>query len=114
MALTEFKKWGRFRFVQDPKEADLIILLSADPYKGGFVITSGGQTGTVDENGQIEKDRIPNWDRLAPVRYAYQTVIDPKTRDTLWSDDHQWGGLLMGFNSVGERLVKKFENQAKK
>lgn len=113
-ALAELKKWGRFRIVDDPKQADLIILLSADPYKGGFVITSGGQTGTVGENGQIEKDRIPNWDRLAPVRYAYLTVIDPKTGDTLWSDDHQWGGLLTGFNSVGERLVKKFENQAKK
>jgi len=114
MALTELKKWGRFRIVQDPKEADLIILLSSDPYKGGFVIVSGGQTGTVGENGQIEKDRTPNWDKLAPVRYAYLTVIDPKTGDTLWSDDHQWGGLLTGFNTAGERLVKKFEKQIKK
>jgi hypothetical protein len=45
-ALNEIKKWGRFRIVQDCKMADLILLLSANPYKGGYIIMSGGQTGT--------------------------------------------------------------------
>jgi hypothetical protein len=45
---------------------------------------------------------------------VYLTVIDPKTGENLWSDSHQWGGLLTGFNTTGERLVKKLENQTKK
>src|ERR1700738_5171935 len=34
-ALGQLKKWGRFQIVQDRKQAQLIILLSASPYKGG-------------------------------------------------------------------------------
>jgi len=112
-ALAQLKRWGRFQIVQDRMKADLILRLSADPYKGGYIITSGGQTGTV-ENGHIDEDRVPNYNRQAPVRQVYLTVIDPKTGDTLWSDYHRWGGLLTGFNTAGERLVKKLENQTKK
>ncbi len=113
-AMGQLKKWGRFQIVQDRSRADLIILLSADPYKGGYIILSGGQTGTVDKNGNIDVDPVPNFNRLAPVRYAYLTVIDPKTGENLWSDSHRWGGLLTGFNSVGERLIKELERQSKK
>ncbi len=113
-AMGQLKKWGRFQIVQDRRQADLIILLSADPYKGGYIILSGGQTGTVDKNGNIDVDPVPNFNRLAPVRYAYLTVIDPKTGENLWSDSHRWGGLLTGFNSVGERLIKELERQSKK
>ncbi len=113
-ALEQLKKWRRFQIVRDQKKADLIILLSADPYKGGHIATAGGQTGTVDRNGNIDIDPVPNFNKLAPVRYAYLTVIDPATEENLWSDSHQWGGLLTGFNSVGERLVKKLEKQMRK
>jgi len=41
-------------------------------------------------------------------------VIDPKTGGNLWSDQHLWGALLTGFNSVGARLIKELENQTKK
>jgi hypothetical protein len=112
-ALAQLKKWGRFKIVQDRKQADLVFMLSADPYKGGYIIT-GGQTGTVDKNGNINEDPVPSYNRLAPVRDVYLTVIDAKTGDTLWIDSHPWGGLLTGFNTAGERLVKRLENQTKK
>jgi hypothetical protein len=41
-------------------------------------------------------------------------VIDPKTGGNLRNDQHLWGGLLTGFNSVGARLIKELENQTKK
>jgi len=104
-ALAQLKRWGRFQIVKDRKQADLIFILSADPYKGGYIIASGGQTGTV-ENGHIDEDRVPNYNKQAPVRYVFLTVLDPKTGDTLWSDSHRWGGLLTGFNTAGERLIK--------
>jgi hypothetical protein len=113
-ALSQLKKWGRFQIVGDRKQADLIFLLSADPYKGGYIIMAGGQTGTIDTHGRIDEDPIPNYNKQAPVRYAYLTVIDPKTGQNLWSDSRRWGGLLTGFNSAGERLVKELEKQTKK
>jgi hypothetical protein len=112
--LNELQKWGRFKIVKDPKQADLIFLLSADPYRGGYIIYSGGQTGTIDKSGNIEADPVPTYNKASPVRYAYLTVIDPNTGVSLWKDSHVWGGLLTGFNSVGERLVKELEKQTKK
>ena len=113
-AVIELKKWGRFQIVQDRKQADLIFLLSADPYKGGYIIISGGQTGTINKNGRIDEDPVPNYNHQAPVRDVYLSVIDPKTGENLWSDSHHWGGLLTGFNSSGERLVKKLEKETQK
>jgi hypothetical protein len=112
-ALTQLKKWGKFQLIADAKQADLIFLLSADPYKGGTILLASGQTGSIND-GHITEDPAPNYNKQSPTRYAYLTVIDPKTGDNLWSDKHVWGGLLTGFNSVGERLIKELENQSKK
>jgi len=109
--LAQLKKWRRFQTVRDKKKADLILLLSADPYHGGYIIFASGQTGTVDADGHIQEDIIPNYNRLAPVRDAYLTVIDPTTGKSLSSDSHVWGGLLTGKNSVGARLVQKLQKQ---
>jgi hypothetical protein len=78
-ALAQLKKWGKFQLVADPKQADLIFLLSADPYKGGNIILASGQTGSIDD-GHITEDPIPNYNKQSPTRYAYLTVIDPKNR----------------------------------
>ena len=43
-ALAELTKWGRFQLVKDPKQADLIVVLSTDPHQGGDLLLSGGQT----------------------------------------------------------------------
>jgi hypothetical protein len=111
-ALAQLKKWGKYQIVLDSKQANLIFVLSRDPYKGE-ILYSGGQTGTIDD-GQITKDPVPNYGTLAPSPYAYLAVIDVKTGSTLWSDSHVWGGLLTGFNSVGERLIKELESDTKK
>jgi hypothetical protein len=78
-ALAQLRKWGKYQVVSNPKRADLIFLLAADPYRGGNIIMSGGQTGSVDSQGHIEEDRIPDYNKLSPTRNAYLTVIDPKT-----------------------------------
>jgi hypothetical protein len=113
-ALAQLRKWGRFQVVQDKKAADLIFLLSADPYQGGYVIFASGQTGTMDADGHIQQDRVPGYNRLAPVRDAYLTVIDPRSGENLWSDSHVWGGLLTGANSAGARLVRRLQKQIRK
>jgi hypothetical protein len=113
-ALIQLKNWAKFRIVQDWKQADLVLVLSAQPYRGGNIILSGGQTASIGSSGQIAEDKIPNYNKQSPTRYAYLTVIDPKTEENLWSAAHLWGGLLTGFNSVGARLVKELEKQCEK
>jgi len=112
-ALTQLKKWGKYQIVSDRAHADLIFLLSADPYRGGNIVFADGQTGSVDDSGHVTQDRVPNYTKESPTRYAYLTVIDSKSGDTLWSDKHVWGGLLTGFNSVGARLIHELEKQTK-
>ena len=110
-AVAQLRKWGRFQMVHEKQTADLILLLSADPYHGGYIIFASGQTGTMDKDGNIEQDRVPNHNRQAPVRDAYLTVIDPTNGQNLWTDSHVWGGLLTGANSAGARLVQKLQKQ---
>lgn len=110
-ALAQLEKWGRFQVVKDKKAADLIFLLSADPYHGGYIILADGRAGTIDRDGNIQQDRVPDYSRQAPVRDAYLTVIDPKSGENLWSDSHVWGGLLTGANSAGARLVRRLQKQ---
>lgn len=112
-ALSELRKWGRFQIISNRKQADLIVLLSSDPYKNGNVLLASGQTGTLD-HGQVVKDPTPTFNKLTPTRYAYLTVIDQESGDVLWTSEHVWGGLLTGFNSAGERLIKKLESDTKR
>jgi hypothetical protein len=111
-ALDELKKWGKYKLVSDKKDADLILLLSSDPYHGGAILLASGQTGSI-QNGEMHEDSVPNYNKASPTREVYLTVIDSKTGQNLWSDKHAWGGLLTGFNSAGARLVKKLESQTK-
>jgi TonB family protein len=109
-ALAELSRWGRFKIVHDRKKADLILVLSTDPHQGGNLIYSG-QTGTIDSEGHIEEDSVPNYNKQAPIRYGFLTLMEPQTGKELWSGSQRWGGLLTGFDSVGERLIKEFEKQ---
>ena len=110
--VKKLKKWGRFQLATSAKKADLVFLLTADPYKGGYVLLADGSTGTV-EDGHVEKSDVPNWNMQAPVRDAYLSVIDPKTGQCLWSASRIWGGMLTGKNSVGARLVGELEKEMK-
>ncbi|HUL33793.1 MAG TPA: hypothetical protein VL128_07915 [Candidatus Eisenbacteria bacterium] len=112
-ALDELRKWGRFKIVGDKKSADLILLLSASPYRGGNILLASGQTGSI-ENGQLKEDKVPNYTAPAPTREAYLTVIDPGTGASLWKGQHAWGGLLTGYNSAGARLVRKLKSDMKR
>ena len=65
----------------------------------------------MDKDGHIEQDRVANYNRQAPVRNAYLTVIDPRSGQNLWSESHVWGGLLTGADSGGARLVRQLQKQ---
>lgn len=116
-AYQEITKWGRFQVVQSRKQADLIFLLSAHSYNGGYITSGGGQTGTIDENGHISTSGNNTYTTPITVGYTYLTVIDPKTGDGLWSDSKRWGNLYTGFRSATKGLIdqlkKRMDEQAR-
>jgi len=42
-ALDELKKWGRFQILADKTQADLFLVLSSSPPKGGHIIYSAAK-----------------------------------------------------------------------
>jgi hypothetical protein len=109
-------KWGRFQVVLDRRQADLILLLTAREYNGGYVTSGGRQTGTVDDNGNIETTTSPTYTSPVRVGYTYLTIVDPRTGENLWSESKRWGNLYTGFHSATKGLIealkKRIEEQS--
>jgi len=59
--------------VENPKQADLIFMFSANPYLGDYLTRKGPDTRPVRIDSTI------------------LTVIDPHTGEELWSDSRHWG-----------------------
>jgi hypothetical protein len=76
-AFLELVDWGRFDITPDPRKADLVFLLSANPYLGDFVTRDG-------------PDKRP-----VRVDITYMNVVDPQTGKSFWDDSRQWGSLLV-------------------
>src|ERR1019366_1707096 len=70
-AYEQLTKWGRFQVILDRKKADLILLLSARAYDGGYVTTGGGTTGTIDESGNINTTNNPTYTSQVSVSYTF-------------------------------------------
>lgn len=104
-AYEQLTKWGRFEVVQNRRKADLILLLSAREYDGGYITTGGGTTGTVDGNGNINTTSNPSYTTRVTTNYTYVNLIDPKTGDSLWGDSKRWGNLYTGFHSATKGLI---------
>jgi hypothetical protein len=112
-AYDELEKWGRFRVVQSAKDADLVVLLSASLYHGGYV-TSGTsqQHGTVDNDGNVNIYGSTQ-STSVPVRvgYTHLYVIDPTNGESLWSDTKRWGNLFTGFHSATRSLIRELRER---
>jgi len=75
IAEQELTAWNRFRLVDDPKQADLVFIFSANPYTGDYLTRKGADERPVKVDGTI------------------LTVIDPHTGEELWSDSKRWGSI---------------------
>jgi hypothetical protein len=113
-AFDELTKWGRFKIVQKPEEADLVLVLSAtSTVTGSDTRTSGNTSGTVDNSGNVDlSGRSTSRSRATTVSYTYLTAIDPKTGTHLWSDVKQWGSLLHPVSAT-QSLVKELRDRIK-
>ena len=103
-AVTELKKWGRYKVITRRDKADLVFVLSAEPY-------DYPDPANKRQDGNFEGDPIRIHHR--PAR-AYLTIAEPSTGEELWTDSRQWGGLLTGFNSAGRRLIVNLRKKMEK
>ena len=91
-----------------PDKADLVLLLSASAYNGGYV-TSGSHTtyGSVNDSGNVNLyGSSTSTSRQVTVRYSHITLIDPKNGIALWSDQKRWG-----WHSATRGLVKELRER---
>jgi hypothetical protein len=65
--------WDRFRLVDDPQQADILFILSGNPYIGDYLTRKG-------------PDQRP-----VRIDSTFVTVVDPRTGEELWSDSRNWG-----------------------
>jgi hypothetical protein len=71
----ELNKWGRFKVVDDPKDADLIFRLSNRNNLSRQYISTGQVRGTVTTGDS----------------YTILDVVQPSSGKVLWSEKHSWG-----------------------
>ena len=72
-AFEALSDWGRFDILPDPMKADLILVVSANPYLGDYV--------TRDRPDQ----------RPVDIKITYMNVVDPHTGQSLWGDWKELG-----------------------
>ena len=105
----ELTKWGRFKIVADPKQADLIFQIGAR-------VRTYGYSGSSHTNMDCDPDATNcsgNTDSTLTqnsVGFTTVSVLDP-TGQVLWSDTRRWGNLFTGFRSATRSVVKELRSR---
>ncbi len=97
-AEQQLAAWKRFRIVNDPKQADLVFMFSANPYLGDYLTRKGPDSRPVRIDSTI------------------MTVIDPRSGRELWSDSRNWGSLRVASatRALIDELRSELESETKK
>jgi hypothetical protein len=93
-ALEALTDWDHYTLITNPRKADLVFLVSANPYLGDFATRDG-------------PDKRP-----VAVDITYVNVVDPSTGEDLWGDSQQWGYMFVG--KATRDLIDEFETQLKR
>jgi hypothetical protein len=90
-ALQELLNWQRFTVTADPREADLILVFSANPYRGDYI------TRDAPDKRPISADIL------------YMDVVDPATGASLWSDSKASGYMFV--KSTMKAMITQFRGE---
>jgi hypothetical protein len=93
VALQTLMDWNHYTLIADPRKADLVFLVSANPYLGDFATRDG-------------PDKRP-----VAINITYVNVVDPRTGEDLWGDSREWGSLFV--SKATRDLISEFETQLK-
>ena len=90
--------WDRFRLVDDPQRADILFVLSGNPYIGDYLTRKGPD------------------ERPVKIDSTFVTVIDPRTGEQLWSDSRNWGSWRVSgaTKALIDELRSELEAETKK
>jgi hypothetical protein len=107
-AYDELSKWGRYQVVDSATKADLVLLLSANAYDGGYVSSGSHNTyGSVSDSGDVNLyGSSTSTTSHVTVHYSHLTIINPKDGASLWSDQKKWG-----WHSATRGLIKELRNR---
>jgi hypothetical protein len=90
-AFEELTDWGRFDVTPDAKKADLIFVISANPYLGDYLTRDGPDK------------------RDVAVKITFMDIVDPTTGRSLWADSREWGSLLV--TKATKSLITEFRDR---
>jgi hypothetical protein len=99
----ELSKWGRFKVVSDPKQADVIFQI-------GTHVRTAGYSGhaTTNQIGDTSDTDISF--RQNSIAYTTVSVVAGDGQ-ILWSDTRRWGTLLTGFRSATRSVIKELRSR---
>jgi hypothetical protein len=92
-AFDSLSEWGRFDILPDPMKADLILVVSANPYLGDYLTRDGPDKRPVN------------------IATTYMNVVDPHTGESLWGDSKELGSWLVARST--KDLVNEFRDELK-
>lgn len=92
-AFEALSDWGRFDVLPDPMHADLVLIVSANPYLGDYLTRDG-------------PDHRPVF-----IMTTYMNIVDPHTGESLWGDSKELGSWLVPRST--KDLVYEFRQQVK-
>lgn len=96
----ELQKWGRYKVVTDPKDADIIFEITTEVHIVGY---------RADAQANSYGDTTYATARSHPIRRGetYVSVVDAKTKMVYWSDAKNYGY----FHSATREIVKDFRDR---
>jgi hypothetical protein len=105
-AYDELSKWGRFKIVSDPKDADVLFVL-------GLNVRTSGATATTTK--PVGCDECPSSTRVSQTQYNDVTisVVKPGTGQILWSETKSGGFFQSATRGIVKDLKKRMEEQEK-
>jgi hypothetical protein len=92
-AFDALSEWGRFDIIPDPMKADLILIVSANPYLGDYTTRDG-------------PDKRPVY-----IMTTYMNVVDPHTGESYWGDEKELGSWFVP--KATRDLVEEFKGELK-
>jgi hypothetical protein len=118
-AYDEIKKWGRYKVVENPDEADLVLVLTSRQDIIGFQRNTVTNTyGTVygDENSASGNTQSYSTGTSTAVTRGTTTAafFDRRTGKKVWSDTRQWGAFRSATRGIIRDIRTRIEEEEKR
>jgi len=113
-AYDELKKWGRYSIVSDPKEADLVLVItSREDYVGTIRNTNAQTTANVYGTYGTATTSSTQSTRAVTSGKTFVIVFDGKKQEKVWADGKSWGTFKSATRGLIKDLKKRVEKQDK-